>query len=343
VDWAGLVREAFALARRGTALWRLGAVSVVQLVLYTLMLSAAVVPLAVLSETLAVAQSPDAAVPLGVLEVLSRALSWVSDHRLGIAAGALSLFFVWVTSGVFDVAATAGTISQTGRLADNRSATFSQGMRDGFRAWWRTVGLLAIAAIPALISLAVLAAVTLLTITIPISRGQTPSPAAISAGSMVNSALSGVLGLVGIPLGVVAQLGMRYVVFEDAGWKSAWQNAQELAKARLADVAVMYFVQMAVVWLGSVAFALVAGSLLAVLVPSVALMVGAAHSFSGAAFFVSALGAVALAVVSIGYFILVVVWQSAAWTLFWRRIRGAAPAAPRTGASVPDAGVSASP
>ncbi|MFA6047181.1 MAG: hypothetical protein WC718_19520, partial [Phycisphaerales bacterium] len=197
-----------------------------QLVLYTLLVSAAVIPLTVLTQMLAVAESPDAALPFTTLETLSQVLSWVSDHRPGIVAGALSLFFVWVTSGVFDVAATAGTISQTGRLADNRSATFSQGMRDGFRAWWRTVGLLAIAAIPALISLAVLAAITLLTITIPIAQGQSPSPMAISAGSIANSALSGVLGLVAIPLGVIALLGMRYVVFEDAGWKSAWRSAQ---------------------------------------------------------------------------------------------------------------------
>jgi hypothetical protein len=343
VDWAGLVREAFALTRRGVALWRLGAVSAVQLVLYTLVLSAAVVPLAVLSETLAVVDSPDASIPLRTLEIMSQVLGWVSDHRLGIAAGALSFFAVWVTSGVLDVAATAGTISQTGRLADNRSATFSQGMRDGFRAWWRTVGLLAIAAIPALISLAVLAAVTLLTITIPITQGQSPSLAAISVGSMVNSALSGVLGLVGIPLAVIAQLGMRYVVFEDAGWKSAWRSAQVLARTRLADVVVMYLVQVAVVWVCSVAFLLVAGALAAVLVVSVALIVGAAHSFSGAAFFVLALGVLALTVGSVGYFILVVVWQSVAWTLFWRRVRGVTPAVPRTGASVPDANVSASP
>jgi hypothetical protein len=343
VDWAGLVREAFALTRRGTALWRLGAVSAVQLVLYALLLSVAVIPMAVLTQLLAVAESPDAAMPFVTLETMSQVLSWVSDHRLGIAAAVLSLFCVWVTSGVFDVAATAGTISQTGRLADNRQATFSQGMRDGFRAWWRTVGLLAIAAIPTLISLAVLAVITLLTITIPIAQGQSPSPAAISAGSMANSALSGVLGLMAIPLGVIALLGMRYVVFEDAGWKPAWQSAQELARTRLADVVIMYLVQMAVVWLSSVAFALVAGSLSAVLVVSVALIVGAAHSFSGAAFFVSALGVLALTVGSVGYFMFVVVWQSVAWTLFWRRVRGAASVVPRTGASVPDASVSASP
>jgi hypothetical protein len=298
---------------------------VVQLVLYTLLLTAAVVPLAVLTQMMAVADSPDAAMPFGTLETLSQALGWVSDHRLGIVGGVLSLFAVWAVSGVFDVAATAGTVSQTGRLADNRQATFSQGMRDGFRAWWRTIGLFAIAAIPALMSLAVLAVVTLLTINIPIAQGHSPSPAAISVGSMINSAASGALGLVAIPLGVIAQLGIRYVVFEDAGWKSAWRSAQELARTRLSDVAIMYLIQVAVVWVCSVAFVFVAGALAAVLIVSLALIVGAAHSFSGAAFFVSALGVLALTLCCVAYFIVVVVWQSVAWTLFWRRVRGGPP------------------
>jgi hypothetical protein len=343
VDWARLVRETFALTRRGVALWRLGAVSAVQAVLYLLMLSAAVVPLAVLTQLLAVADAPETSMPFDTLEVLSQVLSWISGHRLGIVAGVLSLFAVWVTSGVFDVAATAGSISQAGRLADNRSATFSHGMRDGFRVWWRTVGLLAIAAIPALISLAVLAAVTLLTINIPIAQGQSPSPAAISAGGMVNSALSGVLGLVAIPLGVIAQLGMRYIVFEDAGWKSAWRSAQELARTRFPDVVIMYLIQAAVVWVCSLAFAVVVGALTAMLVVSLALMVGAAHSFSGAAFFVSALGVLVLTACSVGYLVFVVVWQSVAWTLFWRRVRGATSVVLRTPPRAPDASVSVSP
>lgn len=343
MDWAGLVREAFSLTRRGTALWRLGAVSAVQLVLYMILLTAAVVPLAVLTQVMAVADSPDAAAPLQSFEVLSQVLSWVSEHRTGIVAVVLSLFAIWVTSGIFDVAATAGSISQTGRLADNRQATFSQGMRDGFRAWWRTVGLLAIAAIPAVVSLAVLAVVTLLTINIPIAQGHSPSPAAISAGSTINSALSGALGLVAIPLGVIAQLGMRYIMFEDSDWKSAWRSAAELARARLSDVVIMYLVQMAVVWVISSVFAVAAGALVAGLVVSVALIVGAAHAFSGAAFFVTTLGVLVLTVSGLGYFVFLLVWQSVAWTLFWRRVRGAYLAVPRTHGSAPAVTASASP
>jgi hypothetical protein len=323
VDWAGLVREAFRLTRRGAALWRLGAVSAVQLVLYVALLAVAVVPLGALTQLLAAPQSPEDMSP-GTIEFLPLALSWVTNNRSTIVAAVLFLFAVWGTSGVFDVAATAGSISQTGRLADARSATFTQGMRDGFRVWWRTVGLLAIAAIPALISMFVLALVTLLTISIPITQGRSPSPGAIGAGSMLNSALSGVLGLLGIPLGVLAQLGMRFIVFEDAGWKSAWRSARELARTHFLDVAVMYLVQLAFVWACSAVFTLVVGAFAVAFGVSVALIVGAAHSFSGAAFFVSTLGVVALTVASVGGFVFLLVWQSVAWTLFWRRLRSVA-------------------
>jgi hypothetical protein len=324
VDWAGLVREAFVLTRRGGALWRLGAVSAVQLALYMLLMAAAVLPIVALTQVLALSQAPGA-LSLGAAESMSKTLDWFSANRIGIWAGAMLLMIVWAASGVFDVAASAGSVSQTGRLAEGRSATFTQGMRDGFRVWWRIVGLLAIAAIPALASLAVLAMVTLTTITIPITQGQQPSPEAIGLGGTVNSLLSGVLGVLGIPLGVLAQLGMRFVVFEDAGWKSAWRSASQLARDRLLDVVIVYLVQAVVVWACSTAFAALAGAMVAVVAVCVAMLVGAAHSFSGAAFFVTAMGVLVLAAVCLAAFVFLLVWQSVMWTLFWRRVRGTGP------------------
>ena len=337
MDWSGLVRETFGVMRRGQALWKLALVSAIQAGLYAVLMGAVIVPMTLLTQVLAQTGSSTSPLPPEFAATyLPQVLAWFSANASAIVGGVVVLMLLWAASGVFDVAATAGSISQTSALAESRDASFSQGVHDGFRVWWRTIGVLALAAVPALISLVGVAAATVLTVTIPIAQGHAPSVVAIGAGNAMNSLLSTVAGIVGIPLGVIAQLGLRYVVLDDMQPKRAWVSGWRLAKTRLVDVVLMYLLQAGVALAGAFAFAIVFGTLAGVLAITLAVLGGSAGSFSGAMVSVSAVGALLLLGVGLAFSVMVLLWQSVVWTLFWRRATGVEPTEGHAGPAYPE-------
>jgi hypothetical protein len=322
VDWTGLLRDSWRITRRTPALWGLGVISALQVGVYTLIVAGLIVPMTALTQVLAAvgtgAAAGDSAGPLATF--VPGVVAWIQRWTPELVVGIVAIVAVWAVLGALDVAATAGTITQAVLAEDGYETSVGAGMRDGFGAWWRTIGLLALGALPALCYLLVAAIFTLFTISIPLSMGQAPNFSAIRAGDAVNAVVSSVVGLIGIPLAVLVNLGLRPVVLEGLQWKPAFSAAWGLARRNLADVAIMYLLQTALSLVLGFAISLVMGVLGAVAGSIVAVMVASAHAFSGGAMFVTVMTTVIALPILLVYSVVAIVWFSVLWTLFWRRL-----------------------
>jgi len=327
LDWWALVREALDVSRRGRTLWALALVSLVQSAFLTVLVGSLLIPLSLSTASIALPGlgARDSTSPLWVS--LSQLLGWIADHRGLAVAFVVALFCVWVVTGVLDVAATSGSIAQTARIAERQSASFSAGMKAGFGAWWRVVGVLAIAAIPTLVAALVAAFTMFSLVTLPLWEGLSPDPFQLYIGTMVQSVVNVVAGLVAIPLGVLAGLGMRTIVLEGVGWKAGWRDAVRLARSHLLDVVIVVVILAA----SNLAFEL-AVMLAIALVAFVFAAVMLAVPIVGMG--VASVAGIAIALIAALAFLAASVWQSVVWTLFWRRARTGehAPGSPAAGA-----------
>ncbi|MDR3686292.1 MAG: hypothetical protein P4L93_04970 [Coriobacteriia bacterium] len=324
MDWTGMLRESWRILRRTPTLWGLGAISALQLGVYTLIIMGLIVPMTLLTQALVVAGSAAASggASSGLASALPAVVAGIQRWAPEMVAGIVAIIVGWAVLGVFDVAATVGAITQTSAVLDGGDVSVGLGMRDGFGVWWRTIGLLAIAALPSLVYLLAIALFTLFTISIPLSMGQAPNVAAITGGNAINSVLSSVVGIIGIPLAVLVNLGLRYVAVEGQEWRFAFSSAWKLARSRLADVALLYLLQAGIGIAAGLALGIVVGILAAIVGAVVALLVAAAHAFSGPAMFVTLLACLTAGLVLFVYSVAVIVWSSVLWTLFWRRLTG---------------------
>jgi hypothetical protein len=241
-------------------------------------------------------------------------LDWIAENRGLTVLAVVALFFMWVASGVLDVAASSGSIAQTVRIAEKRTSSFSAGIRIGFSVWWRVVGVLAIAAIPALAASLIGALAMFSLVTVPLWQGLSPDPMQLYAAMMVQSAVNGVAGLLALPLGLLAGLGMRTIVLEDVGWREGWRDAVRLARSHLLDVLIVMLVLMA----SNMVLELALMVIVAVLAFAFgAIMLAVPQAGVGLVL----LAGVLAASVGAGAFVAVTVWQSVVWTLYWRRAR----------------------
>jgi len=327
VDFRALALDAWHITRRTPALWWLGLVSAAQVVVYTGIVASLTGPLVALPQLLRAPSASPAAVgsQMQVLRenILVAVSGWLAVHGMTLLFWVVMVMALWIVLGVLDVASQSGLITQAAASAQMRATSFRTGMSDGFRVWWRVVGLLAIAALPSLFSLLVMALVMLITTTLPLLRGAAPDAGAALAGNVILSPLSSLAALVSIPLGVTVQLGMRDAVLSDADWRSALSAGWRLLRTRLAEVAAVYLL-VAVV---GAAVAVAAVIVLAVVgVAAVALAFatggGLGHTAAVAGMFV--LGLVSL-VVLVPLTVLDYVWASCIWTLFWQRAAGGGP------------------
>ena len=324
MDYKALALDAWRIARRSRPLWWLGLVSAAQLVVYAAIMAATVGPMLLLPQ-LVVAPRTSATPAETQLQVLRERVvfmltDWLAVHGAALIAGAVVAFGVWLVLGVFDVASQGGLISQADKAAHGRTASFRSGMRDGFRGWWRVMELLAVAALPSLVSMLATALVMLFTVTVPLLRGVLPDPMASLAGNAALSPLSSLAAVVAIPLGVIVQLGMRDAMLADADWKTALREGWGLVKARPAEVVAVYLLMIAV----GVGATIVAGVVLGIVaVPTFAVVFALAAGPAAAriAAAVSVIGVLSLIVV-LPFAVLNYVWNSCVWTLFWRRTAG---------------------
>jgi hypothetical protein len=324
VEYGRIVSGAWSITVRTRALWWLGAISAAQAVVYAVVVGAIAAPMAMMPQLASAISAADngTADTIGGdrLQLLVTAAQWVGSHTVAISLVAGGVFSAWLILGVFDVAAQVGIVSQVDAVADRRPASAGAGLRDGFRYWWRTVALLALAALPGLIYLLAMALVMLFTISLPLYLGQPPKAGAALVSNLALTPLSGVVTLLAVPLGVLVQLAVRFAVVDDAEWRSSFGAAWRLAKANLAELAIVYVMIAAFTLCAVAVFAAIAAAS-AVVIGVLFLGVGLAATAGDPA----SAGRVALAgsvgfigLLFLAFQAVMFIWQSAVWTLVWR-------------------------
>jgi hypothetical protein len=327
-DIAGVLSDAWRIVRGSRPLWWLGAISALQAVIYSAVVMLMVLPSVALPQLIAPLEqaSRSAAPSTAALSALSGTLLAGSEAVVRylpmVVTGIVLLMCLWVASGVFDVAAQAGSVSQVNRVAEGRRASVRDGMRDGFAVWWQSIGLLAVAALPALVLMLALALSTLWTYTLPLSRGELPNTAVALGSQVAMTPLQGIVSIVSIVLGVIVQMSLRSVVLEGMAWRPALRSGWAMSRAHVADVALVYvFVTAVAIPVGLVSvivigvIALVVGGLAA----AVTVLLGGS-TMAGAVWGL-ALGSLCATPVWFGIQALFIAWISAAWTVLWRRLR----------------------
>jgi hypothetical protein len=317
VDFKRMIPESWKLTRTTRPLWGLGAISVAQVLVYAFITVGLIAPMSVLTQlVIQQAQQPDASTPLSAFT--NQAAQWLSANATTLFAGIGAVVLVWVILGVLDVAATGGTIGQTIEAIEGRPASVSAGLREGFRIWWRTIGLLAISALPALLYLLPVAFFMLTSVTLPMMQGRAPNMATAQAGNLFTGLFSTVVSIVSVPLIVLVQLGLRFAVVESQEWRQAMRSAWGVARGRLSDVILTYLVQIGITTVVGV----IAGIAVSIIgLPAVgAVYLLALRSQSVAAVVVAVIVALLIALLSGFLLIGVMVWYSVFWTLAWRRL-----------------------
>jgi hypothetical protein len=324
VEYGRIAREAWSITARTRALWWLAAIAAAQLVAYAVMALAVAVPMTVLTQLVSSVASTESGLALGTPSPRAQQLlglaQWMGSHFLALALGVVAVVLVWLVLGVFDVAAQTGMITQVDAVASQRPASLGAGLRDGFRLWWRSVALLALAVLPALVYLLVMAVVMFFTISLPLYLGQPPKASAALVANLAISPLAGLVSLASVPLGVLVQLALRFAFLDDLPWRSAFGASWRLAKMYFVEILLTY----ALIALVSVA-ALTTFAALAVVIAGLSSLIFLAGglllssgdlALSGRIAGVGAAGVAGLLFLTFQAVLLV--WQSAMWTLVWR-------------------------
>jgi hypothetical protein len=324
VDFTAIISDCWRLIRTTRPLWWLATISAIQLALYATIVGIIIVPMTVLTQMAVIARqqaSSGRADPVQLDVMVVGAVHWLGANWAMLAASAVTLLAIWAVSGVFDVAATAGAITQADAVAGGKPASAAAGLHDGFRIWWRTIGLLAIAALPALLYLLLLAVVTFYTTSLPLYRGELPDLSAMRVGNVMSTPVSVLVSLVSIPLNVIVALGLRFAALGGMEWRESFGRGWALLKARFVDVAVWYLIVIgfgaAISFVGMVPI-----SIVLIVGAMVVLATGAIHVGGAGLAAIGAVAGVGCAVLMALVILVTLLWQSVAWTMFWRELTG---------------------
>ena len=323
-----IIKESWRITRRTPALSALGLISAVQISLYAVIVSLILVPMSLLTQLLvnpsvSGSDSATASRQESFAKATLAVSAWMGAHWSAIVVGIVALTSMWAAFGVFDVAATAGVVSQADPAAERRGASAGAGLRDGFKLWWRTAGLLGIAAIPSLVLMLAGAGFTLFAITLPITAGRLPAASALQLGSASSTGLSTIVGLVNIPLSVLVVVALRFAVLEGLHWKPALGQAWKLCRRHLADVFVAYLVLTGIVLAASLVLGV--ATMVVMLAGGVgvwALVAGGAAAASPPVLLLAGAAALVLLAGYLLFMVVALVWTSVTWTVLWREMTG---------------------
>jgi hypothetical protein len=321
VDAVATMKAAWVATRGSRTLRGLGVISGLQIVVNTLVIAVLLVPLLGLQQLAVVLSSaPDG--PAALADLFSAGYGrLLLDYLPAVFVGVGLLVGVWLVLGIVDVAAQAGMIREADAFRANASAGVGIRLRMGFTVWWRVAGLLAVAVMPNLLVLLLMALVTLFGFSLPLARGEIPSPLWSVGGQMALTPLQAIASIVTVVLGVIVQFALRSAVLDDMPWRPALRIAIRLVKDNAAHVVVAYLIMVAISGVATLAAA-IAVLVAAGLVGAVAL-VASTVTPSVAAPFSVALGtvtAVGLSAAGVYAYALLVAWVSSVWTFLWRSV-----------------------
>ena len=324
----GVLSQAWTIVRHSRPLWWLGAVSAAQAMVYSAVVMLMILPSVALPQLVIPLQAASSATSADTVRLSALSGAFLSGSEAvvrflpEVIAGIVVLFCVWIVSGVFDVAAQVGVVTQVAEERRGRRASTRAGLSDGFGVWWQTIGLLAVAALPALVLVLGIGVSTLFTYTLPLMRGELPNTATVVSGQLLLAPLQSVVSIVSVALGVIVQLALRFVALERAPWRRALFQGWAMARAHLADVALTYLFATVVGIPVVLASTLVVGVIAAI----VAGFVLAAIALTGVPGLAAvSVGVVAVAVVATPVVLtlqaLFLAWYSAVWTVLWQGVR----------------------
>ena len=319
-----VLKEAWAVMRRARSLWLLGLIPAAATLALgfvgIVILAVAALPLVVIS----LEQNDE--MLAGMTDTAVAALYEFLDTAMVTVGNDLTVFYVllamgvtaWFVLALLDVAAIGGLVTQVNAAAQGRQATLRAALSDGMRFWWRTAALWALSALPATIYALVISIAMWFAITLPINRGELPSPQSMYTGpGAMLQPLGTVTSLVSVPLGVLVLLSIRFGLIDDVPWREALVRAWSLARADLKRVAFVFGAVWAVTFAAGAVQGLL-GGIVGILAAAVA-FVGVASGWSGGMIaIVGALVALLLATTAVVQ-AFVGVYGSAIWTVFWRR------------------------
>ena len=129
-------------------------------------------------------------------------------------------------------------------------------------------------------------------------------------------------------------LGLRFAILDGLHWRAALVRAWDLARSNLADVALLYLIIMGILIAASLACA--AATLVVVFAGALAGGLAYATGATATSAPMISIAVITGLVLLAGYLlfvVIVVVWQSVTWTVFWRRLTAPAPVPVTDGAS----------
>lgn len=312
-----MLSEAWRAARHERGLWGFGVISALSRSFAAVMLggvtSVLIASVVLMQLVTSLESSGDAAAVDAFSEATIAVSAFADRYSVALLSGATFVFAVWMVLAILDVAALGGLVHQSAAVTRGRRASAGTGLAVGWRCWWRVAALYAIAALPALASLAVTAFAVWIPVVAASAHGGLDPSAQIAATNM-SQPITSLISLIAIPLGIIVEFALRYAVVDDEEWAVSLRSSWGLLKGHL-EQAVLFVL---VMWLVSLAFAVVS-AIPAVVAGSALLGVVLADTGTPvlvAAGAVGALAAVFFVMLNAGF----TVFRQLAITLAWRRL-----------------------
>ena len=241
-----------------------------------------------------------------------------------IVVGVALLTVIGIAFAIVGIGARGGLIWAVNEIEEGRRPRLGQAWDAGFAKFWSLLGFGIMVQLPIVIAAFAMAAAILLPILTPLLRGRTPDPAGVIV-PMCGALAIGipVLLVAGLVLGVMYITGTRFIVLNGASAGHAVGESWRALRARFADHALMYLINVGL----SIAASLVIAVPLIVLTLMVAVPVAVAGASSHWGFLAVVVG-VAFLVVMVVAFAYSAIWgtfTSSLWTIFFRRLTGREP------------------
>ncbi len=245
------------------------------------------------------------------------------EQNLGLVIiGFLVLFLIGLLLWIVSIAARGGLIHLANEAEAGREVRAADGWGTGFHKWGRLFGIEFLAALPVLLLVFVLAGVVGVGAAVALRSGSTQALTrtlgGLACGGLLVAVVFGLVAVVlGVILGIVAQVALRYAVLQDMrvmdslrqGWRDLWSRRGVFTMwIILVGVGIAYGIAV-----GIVALILVVPAVLAIVITR-AWVVGAGLIL---------LAILVLIVPSSMY----AAFYHTTWTLFFRRMTGMEPLA----------------
>lgn len=314
MDYFGVVREAWDVVRRERGLWGLGAIELLRHLTLWALIAVVAVPMVMLSMVAAASRDSVA------MSVFGDGLAfWLASRYVGLLALLVAVFLAYTAAAVLSLAAQAGIVSETAKALDGERPSATAGLAVGFKRWWRAAAILALPALPSLLYALILAIVVRSLVAAPLAAGERLDFVQLQGVMSGLSPVSWVVGLVALPLGVLAAVALRIAIIEDIEWREAFKGAWEFCREHFSHVALMFLVLYLVAFAATLVAELAVGIIGGVLGVGAVLVGTSAGLEAGVA-----VGAVAIVVLLVlfGMFMAGLgLVSSISWTIMWSRLR----------------------